>query len=112
MDWPTEDAVKRGAEALARDGLMSLEHMHDAERDRLLRRARIVLEAAGEPDLPDLIGATDTAAVLGVATGNLGKVAGLPEPLYDLRSGKLYDADVIRTMAARRRRQTTTTQEG
>lgn len=56
----------------------------------------------------ELVGFSQAADILGVATGNLGKVAGLPAPLYDPRTGgpsggRLYDAAEIRALAARRR---------
>ncbi len=90
MGWPdaNEAAVRRAAAVLARGGTSdSLAH------------ARAVIEAAG---LPELIGATDVAALLGTWTSNLTRWPTLPEPLYHLRSGKLWDAAVIRRFAAER----------
>lgn len=55
-----------------------------------------------------LVGSSQTAELLGVATGNLSKVAGLPEPLYDPArggpsGGRLYDKAAIVALAERRR---------
>lgn len=54
--------------------------------------------------LPPLLGTTDAANVLGVASGNLSKVSGLPDPLYTLRVGKFYEAAAIHALAKKRRR--------
>lgn len=101
--WPTQEAVNAAMLHLAGDDVATwLREPEDLVRESLA--------AAG---LPELWGATQAAEVLGVATGNLGKVAGMPEPLYspdheDPRrrtskgAGKLYAAEAIRALAARR----------
>lgn len=57
--------------------------------------------------LPELFGTTEAARELLVETSNLGKIAGLPEPLYVLKAGKFYDAEAIRRLAAERRARST-----
>lgn len=51
---------------------------------------------------PELMGTAEAARVLGVATGNFGKLKGLPEPVYRLQRGALYDAEQIREFARER----------
>lgn len=96
--WPTQEAVDRALAVLA------VADEGDGESDPLdLTRATLL--AAG---LPELMGSSQVAAELGIATGNLDKVKELPEPLYSPESGgpsggRLFDADAIRALAARRR---------
>jgi hypothetical protein len=52
----------------------------------------------------EIWGVSEAAEHLGVATGNFGRVKGLPAPLCRVRSGSLYDAGEIRALAERRRR--------
>jgi hypothetical protein len=82
--WPTKNAIRRGAAT-----------------DKTLGRARVaaVLSAAG---LPELMGVSEAAECLGVTTSNLKAVAGLPEPVYELRAGRFYIADEIRALRDRR----------
>jgi hypothetical protein len=66
-----------------------------------------------KPDsLPELMGTKEASAELGTTTSNLGKIAGLPEPLYGpkhpnprrrISAGSLYDAAAIRELAEARR---------
>lgn len=52
--------------------------------------------------VPDLMGAREVAAELGVSPSNLGKVADLPPPAKELIRGRLWRADVIYQFAQRR----------
>lgn len=55
-------------------------------------------------EVPLLMGASEVAAELGVATPNIDKVANLPAPIpQKLQRGRLWRADVIRRFAAKRR---------
>lgn len=54
--------------------------------------------------VPPLMGAYEAAATLGVATGNLYSLSGLPEPVAELRCGKIWRAADIEALAASRRR--------
>jgi hypothetical protein len=56
-----------------------------------------------EQPVPELFGVSEAAECLGVATGNLGKVPGLPAPAITLRAGKFYLATEIRALAESRR---------
>lgn len=94
--WPTDAAIEHAARVLNEDD----------EQGREL--AREVLKAAG---LPELVGSSQAAEIYGVATGNLGKITGLPEPAYSPdeggpSGGRLYIADEIREHAASRRQGT------
>lgn len=91
MGWPNEKAVKAAA--------VVLDEVHAIGPEGTVTAGRM-LAAAG---LPELVGSTDTAKLLGVESSNLSRVSGLPEPLYTLRGGRLYDADEIRALAASRR---------
>jgi hypothetical protein len=51
------------------------------------------------PGEPELVGAYEAAQILGVRQTNLRVIRGLPEPYAKLRSGTLYRADEIRTLA-------------
>jgi hypothetical protein len=102
--WPTQEAVNA-----------ALLHLVGEDVATWLREPEdLVREAVAAAGLPELMGATDAAAELGVATSNLGKVADLPEPLYapdhedpkrrtSRGAGRLYPADAVRALAARRR---------
>lgn len=68
--------------------------VHDEDALDVLRRAS---------RLPELMGAKDVARALGTATGNLGKFPRLPEPLYVLERGKLWEAAAIHELVAARR---------
>jgi hypothetical protein len=88
------------------------------EAIRVLRGQQEALERRGYDDakdvakaidtlakLPELWGAKRVADELGTTAGNLGRWASLPAPLYDLPTGKLYDAAEIRRVARERRRE-------
>lgn len=76
----------------------------------------LVAQAGGEGDgaldavkdalaLPGpLMGSFEAARELGVKSPNLRKVAGLPEPVQELKAGPVWRASDIRTLARRRRR--------
>lgn len=53
---------------------------------------------------PELWGAAEVAAHLGVRASNVYKMRGLPEPVVVLQRGKLWSAYEIRAFAERRRR--------
>lgn len=53
--------------------------------------------------MPEVMGATEVAAELGVNQQNLNKVANLPESFQGLSRGRLWRADVIRAFAESRR---------
>lgn len=90
--WPTPQAV---ASAMAVLPAFAEYPQYGAEEDEV----RAALEAAG---LPELWGVTQAAAELKVATGNLGKITNMPEPLYDLPQGRFWSADAIRALAVAR----------
>lgn len=52
--------------------------------------------------VPELMGAREAAACLGVRVPNLRKVPGLPEPAQTLASGPVWPAADIRALAKRR----------
>jgi hypothetical protein len=54
------------------------------------------------PAVPELMGAFEAARELGVTTSNLGKLAGLPEPVQVLKCGRLWRAAEIRALARER----------
>lgn len=54
--------------------------------------------------VPELMGATEVAAELGVAQSNLPKISGLPPHATTLGRGRIWRADVIRTFAEERRK--------
>jgi hypothetical protein len=54
------------------------------------------------PGEPELMGAKDAAAALGVRQSNLRTVAGLPEPYGTVAATTLWRADEIRALARRR----------
>jgi hypothetical protein len=56
-----------------------------------------------EQQVPELMGVSEAAECLGVATGNLSKVRGLPAPVVALRAGKFYLASEIRALAEEQR---------
>jgi hypothetical protein len=51
---------------------------------------------------PELVGAADAAAILGVHQQNLRRQVGLPEPYDTVRATTLWRADEIRAFAAMR----------
>lgn len=53
-------------------------------------------------NVPELMGATEVAEVLGVNQQNLNKVARLPASCADLMRGRVWRADLIHEFAARR----------
>lgn len=55
-------------------------------------------------DVPELMGASEVAAELGIARTNLGAIVGLPEPVQVLRRGAIWRAAEIREFAAERRK--------
>ncbi|MCA1571672.1 MAG: hypothetical protein LC798_15430 [Chloroflexi bacterium] len=68
-------------------------------------RRRGALEVLHEATkLLDLMGASEVAEALGTTTSNVNPrgFSSLPEPLYRLRGGKLYDAEAIRALARER----------
>ena len=97
MARPDDEAIA-DARSLLADLLGSYGHESGDDADKALS----TLENAAT--LPALMGHTDAAREYGVASGNLGKIAGLPDPLYGpdhpdprRRTGsRLYDADAIR----------------
>lgn len=103
MGWPNDRAVKRAAGACAEKGIWLSDD--EGDHDALVSE---VLTVAG---LPELVGSTDTAKIYGVESSNLGRVSGLPDPLYGpgleppryVRAGNLYDADEVRAHAASRK---------
>ena len=54
-------------------------------------------------DHPEIAGWSEAAAILGVATGNLERVAGLPPPIAHLKSGKVWLAEPLRQLAKERK---------
>jgi hypothetical protein len=52
--------------------------------------------------VPELMGATEVAKVLGVNQQNLNKVARLPEHVTTLSRGRVWRADVIHAFARKR----------
>lgn len=58
--------------------------------------------------VPELMGASEVAAALGITTSNLARQAGLPAPVARLSRGDIYLAEQVRAFAedrkARRRR--------
>ena len=52
--------------------------------------------------VPDLYGAAEAAAALGVGQTNLRTVAGLPEPVAVLKCGSIWRAADIHDLAAKR----------
>jgi hypothetical protein len=93
MPWPTATAVKEAARELDRS--------YDRVQDKLEEVATRVLTAAG---LPELVGHTEAARILGVLKPNLSKVPGIEECRYPhpLPHGQLYIADDVRALAERR----------
>lgn len=51
----------------------------------------------------ELMGSREASELLGVKTPNLRKLAGLPAPLAELKSGPVWDGSAIRALAERRR---------
>lgn len=51
---------------------------------------------AADAAVPDLLGFSETADLLGVRTSNLRKIVGLPKPVAQLRSGPVWRAADIR----------------
>jgi hypothetical protein len=51
------------------------------------------------PDEPELMGAQEASATLGVKQTNLRKVSGLPEPYDKVAAGTLWRAQEIRSLA-------------
>lgn len=51
------------------------------------------------PPLPELMGATEAAAAIGVKVQNLGSIRDLPEPDQELLAGRIWRADKIRDFA-------------
>lgn len=86
MPWPTDEAVKKGY----RSGFS------DVTQDEVAA----ILRAVG---LPEFMGTAEAAAEYGVATGNLSKIPTLPDPVAELKMGRLWLADDIRRDAAERR---------
>lgn len=107
----TLETLERDAER--RGHGVGAEVRHAVKAYHALRTAAdAALDGESTATLPELMGVKQAAAELGVATGNLGKVAGLPDPLYApdhpnprrrIAAGKLYAAEAIRELAARRR---------
>lgn len=54
------------------------------------------------PDEPELMGAAEAAKTLNVRQSNLRSLKGLPQPYQRLRSGTLWRADEIRSLAWQR----------
>ncbi len=50
----------------------------------------------------DLMGSKEVCEALGVKSGNLRKVKGLPAPLQELASGPVWEAEGIRRLARQR----------
>jgi hypothetical protein len=76
-----------------------------AERFHLPKAGRIVApELVDAIGCPDLMGAKEVAAELGVTVQNLRKVANLPEPVEEVSATPLWDAETVRAFARERRR--------
>ncbi len=52
--------------------------------------------------VPELMGAKEAAAALGVKVPNLRRTSGVPEPVQELASGPLWVAAQIRALARER----------
>src|SRR5258708_713984 len=67
-----------------------------------------VLEAENaEPTLPELVSVPEAAEILGVSPQRVHELVsapGFPEPMYELRTGRLWLKDGIEAYAARRER--------
>lgn len=97
-DLYTAAQITRAAKAVASDcGNLWAR----VEQDEYRRQVRVVLAAAGAPEI---VGASEAADMLCVATGNLGKLTGLPAPLHELRAGKFYPQVAVARLAKDRAR--------
>ena len=54
------------------------------------------------PKIPELFGRKETADALGCSTANLDRQVGVPEPIAEVSSTRLWLADEIREFAAER----------
>lgn len=66
--------------------------------------AAALVDAAG---MPEVMGAKETGAALGVRAENLRSVAGMPEAEQHVSNNRLWQADIVRRFAATRRRAAT-----
>lgn len=57
-----------------------------------------------KPRVPELMGAAEACDALGVKSGNLGKVKGLPKPVQTLRATAVWRASDIRALVRARAR--------
>lgn len=74
------------------------------DMDDLMKALEAAYEADGCGEVPELIGTTQAAEACAATTSNLGRLAGLPEPLdQPLVSHSLWVADEIREFARERR---------
>jgi hypothetical protein len=71
----------------------------------LLRELVEAVEDAGVPRRLDLVGAREFCELLGVRSGNLRKVSGLPAPDAELHAGPVWRAPGARAFARRWRRE-------
>jgi len=70
-------------------------------------RQDVLDEDNAKPTLPALVSAPEAAEILGVSPQRVHELAdspGFPEPMYDLRTGRLWLESAIRAYAERRQR--------
>jgi hypothetical protein len=51
------------------------------------------------PPLPEVMGSTEAAAVIGVKVQNLGSIRDLPEPDQEIAAGRVWRAEKIKDFA-------------
>lgn len=70
-------------------------------------RQDVLEEDNARPTLPELVSAPEAAEILGVSPQRVHELAGgpgFPEPMYDLRTGRLWLKNAVDAYAERRRR--------
>jgi hypothetical protein len=98
------EAVLLGAELIAAQAVKAGMPHWPAVRLEVVRQDILDAENA-RPTLPELVSGPEAAEILGVSPQRLHELAaghaGFPEPMYELRAGKLWLRDAIEAFAMR-----------
>lgn len=94
-----QDAIKNAREALE---AAALTNDVNAALDDTIDALQELVTALGQTRvrrMPELMGGYEACQELGVASGNLRQLAGLPEPVAQLKQGPIWLASSIRAFA-------------
>lgn len=97
-----QEAIQNGRAAL--EGAATTEDMGKALDGTIEALEALILALAKTRvrRMPELMGGAEACAELGVASGNLRQLAGLPEPVAQLKQGPIWLASSIRAFGEER----------